>query len=135
MPKDSKPNLPMTVHFKSALTVHVSERPTRACIFAYGDELEITEEIVRLNTDRFGRCALLERIDTDGTICSGPWPEGVSRLEPGSFEYAEARERAVRDAHALSDPSAKQEALHRVRQDFGSVPTSRTIATIRGDDV
>lgn len=135
MPKDSKPNLPLTVHFKGAVTVRVTERPNWANVFAYGDELEITEEIVRLNTDRFGRCLLIERVDTDGTVCSGPWPEDVSRLKPGSFEHAEARERAIRDAHAISDPVERQAALQRARQDFGNVRTSRTIATIRGDDV
>lgn len=134
MTRANKPDLPMTVHFTGAVTVLVSKRPLRSLVFAYGDELEITEELVDLNTDRLGRCALLDRIDADGRVCSGPWPEGMLRLLPGSFEHAEARKRAVQDAHALADPTERKTALARVREDFGQAPTSRTIATLRGDD-
>lgn len=128
--KESSVDLPVRVHFLGAMAVCVAPGVHGSRVFAYGDELEITQEIVDLNTDRTGHCALLDRLDSEsGTVRRGPWPEGVLRLLPGSFEHAEARETARQEAHRILDPVKRQAALKAVGERYGSVPTSRTLCT------
>ncbi len=65
----------------------------------------------------------------------GRWPANLPRLQPGSYEWAEARELARHSAHAILDPSERACALTRVRADYGDAPTSRTLQQIKGTDV
>lgn len=127
---------PFTVHFLAARTVMISSSQVKGSrVFTYGDELEVTQEIVELNTDRNGNCPLLEVIEDGEQVRRGPWPEGKLRLQPGSPEFEAKRESDRQEAHKIEDPEKRRAALADVRATYGSAPTSRTIMFVPGDDV
>ena len=109
----------------------------------YGQELDVTEQLVLANTDRNGRCALVELVDDpEGQVdrygrvmyARGSWPAGRSRLEPGSDAAEDARESARRTAHSIQDASQRAAALAAVNRTYGPAPTtSRTVAEVPGD--
>lgn len=111
--------------------------------FAYGDELTLTDEIKQANRDRTGR-SMFDFIDQGAdeyvrggrAICRrGAWPEGVSRLQPGSYAFEQARSQALAEALAIADPAERGAARQRVEEEFGLAPTtSRTLAQVAGDD-
>lgn len=110
--------------------VTIAETPTRSRVFQRGESLIVTDAIIKINTDTVGGCQLLDRIDGGVVMARGPWPDGLSKFEPGSMEWREAREAARQKAHKLKldDPVAGDHALQRVYDDFGDLPTSRTVA-------
>lgn len=102
----------------------------------YGDELTVTAPLVAASLDRNGK-SWLDLVDEEprqiqrwGRVMfrRGPWPEGVSRIQPGSAKWLDAREAARAEAHNIEDPAERDHALQRVRHEFGDVPTSRTVA-------
>lgn len=122
----------MPVHFLAHVLkpVTIAETPTRSRVFLRGEVLTISDAIIKINTDTIGHCPLLDRIDGGVVMARGPWPDGLSKYEPGSMEWHEAREVARQAAHKLKldDPVAGARALQRVYDDFGPLPTSRTVA-------
>lgn len=105
-------------------------------VWRRGDELLITQDIRAACTDRHGFCVLDltadEQVERFGRVHwrPGVWPEGQSRLEPGSPEWQDAREAARRGAHAIQNEQERVAALRRVTEEYGPAgPTSRTLAT------
>jgi hypothetical protein len=120
--------LPATFHFTACRTVALGK--AGHAIFDYGHEVELTHEMVEASRGRDGRSSLLERIRTGDGIHPGAWPpERGSRLLPGSFEFRDARERARQEAHREPDPEQRAALLAKVREDYGSEVTSRTLTT------
>ncbi len=114
----------VTVHFLGALTLHQSTHlHTVARSVSYGDEAVLTTEIIDANRDRLGRCALLDLLDDEDAqvkawgsvkVRRGPWPAGLSRVQPGSparLGRQPRRRAARRRPAARSGPAA-----HRRRQ-------------------
>jgi len=139
MTTDSTGFAPFPTHFLGPVSLVADSG--RGRVFAYGHELQLTPEIVALNTDRNGTCKLAELIDDEaaqvkewGTVRvrRGPWPEGVSRLEPGSYEWELAREAARQEAWKLVDETRRAAAVADVVSQFGAAPrTSKTVRTSR----
>jgi hypothetical protein len=119
--------VPGLVHFTTTWTVALADRSHG--IFDYGKELLVTADVVEASRDRFGRVWLLDHIRNGNGIHPGPWPEGKSRLLPGSWEYHEAREAARLTAHRELDPQKRSELLAKVNDDYGTITTSRTLTT------
>lgn len=132
---------PFPIHFLGPVTLVADADSGRGRVFAYGHELRMTPEIVALNTDRNGECRLAELIDDEAgqvnawgavRVRRGPWPEGVSRLEPGSYEWELAREAARQEAWKLADETKRSTAVADVVAQFGAAPrTSKTVRTSR----
>lgn len=121
------------VHFTGTRNVAIGTGPTETVVFSYGMELFVTPRIVELSKGRDGQSRLLAAIEAGNGVERGRWPEAQSRLEPGSLDYADAREAARKAAWSLDSEDERRQALAKVRADFGDFPTSRTLATIRGD--
>ena len=131
----------ISVHFLA--TVNVTLRPDSHAgsrLFNYGDELLMTPEIIDANRDRFGRCHLLDVLHDDEAqirkwgrriIAPGPWPEGELRIQRGSNEWNEARERALAVAADLPSEEERRIARAKVREQYGMRDDaySKTIAT------
>jgi len=132
---------PVLVHFLAPLTVVVSGGAVpNGRVLCYGDELVVTDEVRKLNAGRDGESCFDYLDDEDAQVRQwgrvvmrrGAWPENVSRNEPGSAEWHEAREVARKAAHAIHDERAKYKALEGVAEDFGEAPsTSRTLRDYR----
>lgn len=130
------------VHFPGkSLTLHTKPNSTAgARVFSYGDELTLTEQLIQANTGRDGRCALLDMLDDEEAqvaalgrvaIRRGPWPEGVSRLEPGSSAWTDAREAERKRIHReYGDGPDKQRALDAMSERFGPLATSKTLRSV-----
>lgn len=124
---EGTPELPCTIHFTSAHTVALSTDANGHAIFSYGDELELTQEIVALSRDRFGNSTLLARLASgDAGIHLGAWPD-LPRLLPGSLDWAEQRELARQAAWKIEDEAERKAALVQVQADFGFAVTSKTL--------
>ncbi len=131
--------LPIKAHaVASGLTIATgSALHSTSTVLRRGDELLI-DALVQANTDRTGRCPMLELLDDEPAqlaiwgrvrvmIRRGPWPDGESRIEPGSAEWSDAREAARQAAHAIEDETDRARALAAVREEYGDVPTSKTL--------
>lgn len=127
------------IHFLGAQTVALRPDSFDASeVFSYGHELLWTDQMTLANSDRFGRCRLLDLLDDEPAQVAergrvvfrrGPWPKGLSRLEPGSPAWSEAREAARQEAHKIEDQALREAALRDVRREYGDLPTGRTVAT------
>ncbi len=126
------PALPFIAHFTDTFSVLLADGALGLGgeVFSFGQELELTEELVALNTGRDGRCSLLDRLRAGSGIHLGPWPPDRSRLQPGSFEHADAYEAQRRQAWQISDEGERALALSRLREEFAPGPTSRTIQEV-----
>ncbi len=126
----------VTVHFLGALTLHQSTHlHTVARSVSYGDEAVLTTEIIDANRDRLGRCALLDLLDDEDAqvkawgsvkVRRGPWPAGLSRVQPGSPAWDDNRAAALRAAALLPDPDQQRIAAAKVRAEYGSSPEARS---------
>ncbi len=132
------PELPIKAHaVASGLTIATgSALHSTSSVLRRGDELLIDRALVQANTDRTGRCPVLELLDDEPAqaavwgrvmVRRGPWPDGESRIEPGSAEWSDAREAARQAAHAIEDETDRARALAAVREEYGDVPTSKTL--------
>jgi hypothetical protein len=128
------------IHFYESMTITLSPSlAARSRVYGYGDELVITDDVREASRDRNGR-SWLDWLDTDADeyrrgerliARRGPWPAGTCRLSPGSFEWTDAREQAVREAFTITDPSARAERRREIEAFYGPAePTSRTHAVI-----
>jgi len=117
------------VHFYAALSI---PWPAAGAItVSYGDEIIVTEEIRELGKDRRGRSWLDlldnpdEQVRKFGLVryAPGPWPEGMSRLKPGSQEEFDAHAKAFRDAWSLPTDEERAAALAEARRTFGDPPS------------
>jgi hypothetical protein len=131
----------ISVHFLATINVHT--RPdsyASSRLFNYGDELLMTPEIVEANRDRLGRRPLLDLLHDEGeqvrrfgrrVIAPGPWPEGLSRIQPGSHQWDDAREDALAAASLLPTEEERKVAREQARAVWGMPDSakSRTIAT------
>ena len=140
MTKANPPEGGYMIHFLASMTVVLKGGVIPSGrVMNYGDELAVTEEIRALNTDRNGVTWLSLLDDSDGqarrwgrpVIARGPWPDGKSKLLPGSAEWNDEREGARQAAHRIEDDRQRAEALARVRVEFGAMATSRTLATYK----
>ena len=122
----------ITAHAVRPVSLPVSlsaHQPPR--LLNVADEILLTAEVIEANRDRAGRCALLDNLDSpSAAIQRGPAPATLSRLAPGSFEAAEAREARRQAAHRLEDPAEKARALADVVATFGREQTSKTLMVI-----
>jgi len=125
------------IHFFGPLTVQVSAGMTGTRVMERGQQLLVTPALRQLNTDRLGN-SWLDVLDDEaaqlrrwGKVMArrGPWPSESSRLVPGSAAWAEAREAARQAAHRIEDLGQRERALAQVREEFGALPTSRTLAS------
>jgi hypothetical protein len=129
---------PTVIHFVEPLMVSLSSRSVlgRSRVMQYGDELAITDEVLEASRDRLGNSWLEDWLSSgeeeyrrgDKPIARrGPWPADVCRLAPGSFERADARQAAIEDAFAITDPQARAVRRREIDEFFGpGEPTSRT---------
>lgn len=124
---------PGWVHFTGD-GVTVSLPGKGSAVLAHGDELYVDAELLDANRDRNGHCALLSRIRDGDRVQPGRWPEGQSRLVPGSLAWLDARENARRAAHAIADEDQRRMALAKFRAEWADLSTSRTLATINPSD-
>ncbi|KQS66160.1 hypothetical protein [Modestobacter sp. Leaf380] len=143
-PTTGQLDLPVRVHFLGPVMLHLASGSvfgdTRAC--GYGTEVDVTEELLRANDDRNGqswlRTWLLSGNDTHSSggqelVRRGPWPEDASRLQPGSFEWEDARDRDVKAAHQIDDPAERAARRQWVQDFYGAAPTtSSTLFTEPG---
>jgi hypothetical protein len=128
------------IHFLSTLAVLMSPHLwTPPFVALYGSELELTEKIIAANLYPESPGSWLHLVgDEEGqtdrwgyvVVRPGPWPEGVLRVEPGSREFDEQRERALARAYRDSIDDTERDAnLRLVRAVYGNAPT--TNKTIR----
>lgn len=134
---------PEVIHFLGSLTLVVSGRNFgHGRVAEYGQELVLTDELRRLNSDRNGVCVFDMLDDEDAQVRRwgrvvmrrGPWPDGVKRAEPGSQRWWDAYEAARKDAWKITDEVERAARLRQLGSEYGQRRTSRTIATIRGDE-
>lgn len=128
---------PFPIHFLGPISLIVGAGSGPARVFAFGHELLMTPAIAALNTDRNGEFRFLDLLDDEARQVAawgevrarrGRWPEGVSRLEPSSYEWELAREAARQEAWKLADESKRAAALADVVSQFGAAPrTSKTV--------
>lgn len=122
------------IHFTNALTVAIPNNGhVMHAVLGYGTELLLTDEIMEASRDRNGRSRLLERLEAGEGVHYGTWPEGKVRFEPGSLDFAEAREAARQAIWKIEDEAERRAAQAAHRATYGSLPTSKTLATIKGD--
>jgi hypothetical protein len=124
------------VHFYASMTVPIDRWHNR--VMAYGDVLEVTDEMRNESYDRNGG-SWLDVVDDEerqierwGRIVmgSGPWPSGMPRIEPGSMDEEDAREAAQKAAWRRPTEEEQAAALAAVVDRFGPNPvTSRTLET------
>lgn len=100
-------------------------------------EVAVTEEFISANTDRNGDSWLSLLHDEDGQIQrfgrvimeAGPPPSDVVRSEPGSLAHERERAEAFHAARAVPDRRAREAAVRRAEERYGSPPgTSRTLS-------
>jgi hypothetical protein len=135
---------PVIIHFLETLTVAVGTSAMGSSrVFSHGDELEVTHQVRAASRDRNGDSWLSwldegqdEYVRGGRVLCRrGRWPEDQLRLVPGSFEWEDARRRAIAEALSVKDPTERRAARQRVDERFGpSVPTSRTLAEVGPQD-
>lgn len=126
---------PPVIHFVDSLLLHLSAHSVlgRTRVMKYGDEIELTDEVIEANRDRHGRSWIDDWLNTGdeeyhrgGKVVArrGPWPAGTCRLSPGSFEWYEARGQAVKQTFLIEDQAARAEARREVESFYGSLPSS-----------
>lgn len=108
-----------------------------------GDRIEVTAEMITADRDRHGRpgwTAMVHDPDRQlrrwGKVLLAPGepPADMMPWEPGTSEWAEAREAARKAAWSEPNPQRRAEALEDVQRVYGAAPTTSTIiATIKGD--
>lgn len=135
---------PVTIHFLEPMSVCISTSAAgMGRVLAFGDELEITEEVRAASRDRNGNSWLAwldegkdEYVRRGRVVCRrGVWPEGQLRLAPGSFEWEEARRKAIDEALSIKDPAERRAARKRVDEEYGpGRPTSRTLSEVHDRD-
>ena len=137
---------PITICWYGSLTITISQGRAGMAdgvVTSYGDTLELTLEIRRLNTGRDGRC-IFDLLDDEAAQVSrwgrvmfrpGPWPEGVLPQEPGSVEFLAAAEAARQAAWSIHDEAQRAAALADVNRVWGRPPVvSRTFGTYPPSD-
>lgn len=106
-------------------------------ILAPGSTFRVTEQLIEATRDRNGE-TWTDLIGDDAAQVEkygfvrfrrGPAPVELLRPQPGSADFADAREAARQSAHRIEDEVEKHAALQRVRDEFGPAPTSRTLST------
>jgi hypothetical protein len=132
---------PLFIHFLAPKSI-VIDRFGFGRVLEYGDEIEVTGQLIEDNTDRTGAC-FLDLLGNDeeqerrwGKVVfrRGRWPAGQSRLERGSFAWADAREAARKAAWTIENLATRQEALRKVEADFGpALPANKTVSHYAGD--
>jgi hypothetical protein len=131
---------PVIVHFLGDLSVTLSRSAVgHARVMEYGDQLELTDEIIQASRDRNGNSWLVDWLNSgedehrrgDKVIARrGPWPAGTCRLRPGSFAWHAARDQAVRETFEITDPVLRAQHRRDLDAYYGRPPaTSRTHMT------
>lgn len=127
----------VTIHFLGSMSFALTDSShSPGHVTEYGEEMSVTSELRKANTDRDGNC-WLELLDDEAAQVErwgcvmfrrGPWPEGHLRVEVGSARWHEEREAAMQAVWHIEDVAQRKEALERVRERYGLAPTSRTLA-------
>lgn len=132
---------PIQIHFLGPVTVPT--HPGVSMAFSFGQELTVTEAVAQAGRDRHGVNPLLSLLDDEPgqrrawgevRVRRGPWPEGVERIQPGTWEWEAARVAALQVAHSEPDEDVARIKAAQAREKYG-VPSgakSRTIA-VYGD--
>lgn len=103
-----------------------------------GQEVRVTEALLVANTNRLGECWLDLLHDPAGQeqrwgkimFAPGPFPDGLLRTEPGSYEHEDAKADAYRAARALPERQKRDAALAEVEETYGpQAATSTHLAT------
>jgi hypothetical protein len=128
--------VPVKVHFYAPMSVAIDRWHSR--VMAYGDVLDVGDETRSESYDRNGK-SWLDVVDDEhrqierwGRIVmgSGPWPDGMPRIEPGSMDEEDAREAAHKAAWRRPTEEEQAAALAAVVGRFGPNPvTSHTLET------
>lgn len=114
-------SLPQTIHFTAGTQLLGTN-------FDYGDELTIEESMVPAVSDKNGRIAIFELLSDPEAqrrrwgswrVRPGPWPDGISKIQPGSMRWEIARSDHYRWARGLRFESQRDEALADARKRFG----------------
>jgi hypothetical protein len=128
-PAGPTPELPEGISLPYSL--HCSATDGSVMIFdqvvAYGGECEITENTLR----QWGAAAVRvieltedpreqRRMFGGVRLRRGPWPEGVSRILPGSRRWLMDRDGAYSRADRVADEHARDRALEDARLRFGA---------------
>lgn len=132
---------PFEVHFFTAMTIPVSD--INGWMVHYGQTITVTPSIHFFSKDRNGNSWLDLLDDPDGQVsrygrvrfARGPWPEELSRVEPGTAEESFAIADAWREMWNL--PTEEQRSARRAELGklYGAPPAlNRVIAQTPGTD-
>jgi len=127
----------MTTDLQPGDQIHVVD-PHGVTAFGFnwprGATIELDAERIASTFNRLGQSWLSDlseagQVERWGRIRLGlgAWPEGVDPLIPGSVEHSLARARARALAMGAA-PRDRDEELRKVREQYGTEPTSSTIA-------
>lgn len=110
-----------------------------AYVSKYGQEIEVTPDLIDVGRDRRGRLPAWLRLldDAEGqrahfgevVVMRGRFPKHLPASEPGSPEFESERRTAARQAQEIEDPDERRDALRHIEETYGTaVPTSRSLA-------
>jgi hypothetical protein len=126
---------PYPIHFLGCLTIVTSESGGgQGAVTEYGNELIVTSEFHNLNRDRNGD-SFLDLLDDEPAqmkrwgrvlVERGPWPEDLSRVEPGSQRWHDEAEAARVEAFKISDLGLRHQRQSEINAKYGPRPTTST---------
>ncbi len=123
------------IHFLGPLTIVTSgSGGGQGQVTEYGSEMIVTPEFHDHNRDRNGDSFLDVLGDESAQIKRwgrvlvqrGPWPDNVSRVEPGSQRWRDDYEAARKEAHQMASPEKRDARLSDLRKQYGPAPTTST---------
>jgi len=134
-PTTATTEAPYPIHFLGCLTIVTSESGGgQGAVTDYGNELIVTPEFHNLNRDR-NRDSFLDLLDDEPAqmkrwgrvlVQRGPWPEDLSRVEPGSQRWRDDYEAARQEAHQITNPQERDARLSELRKQYGPATTTST---------
>ena len=129
------------VHFLGSITIVVPAPGfSGGRVTEHGQEIDLTAELLDLNSDRNGRCLFDLVGDEDAQVRRfgkvmmrpGPWPQSELRVEYGTQRWREQYDREHTLAWEITDPQTRAERLELLQKTYGGPPpTSRTLRSYR----
>ncbi len=110
-------------------TLHSGGERQLSRVISFGDEFEVSVELINSSRDRHGHSRLLAELRSENEqlrrysevrFRKGSWPQGVMRSLPGSPVRLMIMNDERRAAMLIRDPDARAETLRRLREVYGS---------------
>lgn len=123
-----------TVHVLGTITISTGE--FHGANLTWGSQFCLTDDVIRANSDRQGRCAIIDLIDDPkgqtkkwGKVLfgRGPFPANLPPVEPGSPEEGYERARRLEAARGIANPAEAAAERKRIANVFGVEQASKTI--------